>query len=176
MGLQKSSFNPQTRNNKLSPLFADPEQWRGMDFGLHAEPDQHDPSWAATVCTSVPLHLCLPHGPFLPDPGRSGHHRLADLSQAFIFLERHGIAGAADICWREWEKNLPREPFPPQWCTRSSFFVHQDQSWPVWSFLGFAEAFAWEAVTTFCLKNFPANVVSSVSLSRLPLSFVCCAR
>lgn len=171
----ESSLNPQTRN-RFSSLFADPAHWRGMDFGLYAEPDQHDPSWAAGVQTSLPFHLCLPHGPLLPDPGRSGFHRLDHLSQAFIFPERQGIAGAAEICWLEWgKKNLSREHFPLQWCPRSPFLAHQGQFWPVWSFSGFAEVFPWKVFTTFCLKNFLIDTVSFVSLSQTfsSLFFLC---
>ena len=163
MGLHESSFNLQTRNNRLCLLFAGPEHQCRVDFGLHAEPDQHDPIWRAIIHTSLPLHLCLPHGPFLPNPGDSGHHRPICLPQAFIFLERYGIAGATEICWLEWEENSLREHFPPQWCTRSSFLAHQGQLTSM--------KFPWLLLKLFCGRYSPPSA-SKTSWQTLSLLWV----
>ena len=156
----------------LSPLFAGPEHQRWVDFGLHAEPDQQDSSWAAIVRTPPPLHLCLPHGPLLPDPARSDHRRHSCLSQAFVSLERRGIAGAAEIFWLEWE-NLPRKHFPPQWCTRSPLLLTKASLDQHEASLAFAKASPWEVFTTLCFKDFLADTVFSVSLSKLPPFLFC---
>lgn len=142
-GVCESSFNPQTRNNRFSSLFADPAHWCGMDFGLHAEPDQHDPSWAADVHTSPPFHLCLPHGPLLHNPGCSDFHRLGCVSQAFMFPERQCIAGVAEICWLEEKKTCPGSTFlcsgvqgHPSLLTKASFDLYEAFLALLKSFLG----------------------------------------
>lgn len=165
-------------NQKQQPIptFTDPEQQCRVDSGLHAEPDQHDSSWAAVVRTSDPLHLCLPHGSLLPDPGCSSHHRRVYLSQAFILLERHGIAGAAETCWLKWEKNLPKEHLPPQWCTRSSFLAHQGQFWPARSFLGFCWSLSMEGIHHLLPQGLPRRHRLFCDFFPTPLfSFVPCA-
>lgn len=73
-------------------------------------------------------------------------------------------------------KKLAKKQFPPQWCTRSSFLAHQNQSWPAWSFLGFCRSLSVGGIHHFCLKDFLVDFISFMSLSQCPhLPFVLCA-
>lgn len=84
-----------------------------MDFGLHAELDQHDPGRAAFVSTFLPFNICFPHGPLLTVAGSCVLHRMAYLSKAFMPSERSRIASWPELHWAEYGRNTHREDFSP---------------------------------------------------------------